>query len=222
MRVGASNIDIEVELTFFGSRSLVERRKMDRDRNGVISSEETDAYLIDAAGMQEGGFRLLVHGRSLELLSLYEPELDLMGCNRPLPSPHVLRLFYFARRPEWLGSQSVIRLEDGLWLHWPAICTLEIARSPGARVIVDQETSPFSNPDPDGAPRVMQARCVSLPPKASAARPVRDVAGASLAGSAEPAAAIPGRFPVGLWIGLLTIVTVSLGCTKRCDRRRRE
>lgn len=121
LTVGAKNIDIRIELTFFEMRSQIERRRMDGDGNGTIASAETRAYLNTLAEQVDKGVTLLIDGREVEVYPMYSPALDLLGVDQIAPVHHRLRLTYFARTPEWIKAGSRIELCDRLWAGVSAI-----------------------------------------------------------------------------------------------------
>ncbi len=162
--VGRTNIDVEVELTFYELRSLIERRRMDADHDEVITPAEIKDYLARIADSLENGLRMTLSGRAVELAPLYDPEIDLLGVDRISPQHHILRLFYFARTPAWLEPGSEIRLEDSLWSGVPSLGACEVIGSDGIRVVSDPSTDAVVS-----APvqrRVAAARVVAVPPHA--------------------------------------------------------
>jgi len=150
--VGSENIDVELELLFFSGSSLVERRKIDADIDGVLGEEEIEAYLAEVATLAEKALGLLVDGEPLELVPLDEPRVESLRGARVRPAPHRLRLRYFARTPAGLGAGSEIRLEEKLFLQAPAICSSEAHGHEGLRLIVEQDAR---------SSRVFRARCLS-------------------------------------------------------------
>jgi len=120
--IGSQNIDIELELTFFNTVALRERNDMDADDDGQISREETIHYLK----AHEEGFldslRLRINQQSLPIVSLYEPEMDLLADTRTAPSPFLIRLYYFSHTPQELASGGTVELDDRLFPTDPAVC----------------------------------------------------------------------------------------------------
>jgi len=116
-----SNLDIQIDLTFYRTPSLEERRGMDGNGDGRITSAEVKDYLAEIAASVRERIALRVDGRSVALVPMYEPEVDLLGQDSPTPHPHVMRILLFARTPDWLAEGSVIALEDGLWAEKPSI-----------------------------------------------------------------------------------------------------
>jgi len=168
--VGPANIDITIELTFFEVRSMSERRRMDADGDGTITSAEIHAYLARIADSLDGGVRLRVAGRPVEVMPLYRPEVDLLGVDQVAPCHHVLRLFYFARTPEWLARGSEIVIDDGLWQHTARIGSLEITGQDGVRMAGPADAASRSDIDETGKPLVMSASCLAVPAAANRAR----------------------------------------------------
>jgi hypothetical protein len=164
LSVGPSFIDIEIELMFYADRSMAERRQMDTNRDWAITNAEIGAYRAKLSETLENQLRLTVDGWPVDLVPLYRPELDLMGVDRITPSPHVLRLYCFARTPDWLKSGSVIALEDSLWPRTPGLYFFDITGKDGIRMEAAQapeaQVTEVGNP----ANRLLHARCLAVPP----------------------------------------------------------
>jgi len=79
-------VDLTVDLTFFEEWSSRERRKMDADTNGRIARVEVERYLQKLAPELAKQVRLLVAGHEVPLVSLYEPEVDLLGSDKAGPA----------------------------------------------------------------------------------------------------------------------------------------
>lgn len=134
--VGSRNIDVSLELTFYEDCSVKERRRMDADGDGRVEDAEVAAYLAREAGRFAEALSLGIDGRPLELLPLFDPQIDLQGDSRVTPHFHVLRLDYFVRTPEWGGAASVLELKDGLWAGEKALRSLEVEGKDGVRAAV--------------------------------------------------------------------------------------
>ncbi len=193
---GPRNIDIAVELTFHELRSLSERRRMDRDHDGSLDGGELASYVGSIGDELDEGMRLTVDGRAVAVIPLYEPQLDLLGVEQVAPSHHVLRLSYFARTPAWLKEGSELALNDALWAGAPWMGAVEAAGKGGIVIEAESAANILSEEPADAQPRVLRARCRTLPEGWHPAAGVREltdetrvaeVAEASeLAGSAWP------------------------------------
>jgi len=161
--VGPANIDITIELTFFETRSISERRRMDADADGTITVGEIQSYLARIADSLDGGIGLRIAGRPVAVMPLYQPEVDLLGVDQVAPCHHVLRLFYFARTPDWLAPGSQIVIDDGLWQHTARIGSLEITGQGGFRIAGPTGAESRSDADGTGRPLVMSASCLAVP-----------------------------------------------------------
>ncbi|MBP7934936.1 MAG: hypothetical protein KA354_09855 [Phycisphaerae bacterium] len=185
LAVDRANIDVDVELIFGEWQSLLQRRQMDRDGDDTVSSEERAAYERYLAGTLIEPLSLLIDGRRLDLIPLYEPSVDLGGSHKTSLSGHQVRLSYFARTPSWLAVGSQITLSDGLWTRQPALSFLNVTGGDGFRLVVESVDSAVS-PWATGGPRLMQARCTlaggAVAPRLAAAA----VAGLAPAASLEP------------------------------------
>lgn len=175
--VGPRNIDITVELTFYEYPSLAERRRMDRDHDEVISEAELSSHLAGLREMLRDAVSLSVDGRALPVVPLYDPQIDLLGAAGVVPSHHVLRLFFFARTPEWLRAGSRLCIEDKLWPDAPRIDALDAVGRDGFGIVAEEGQGPRPMPEAATGPRGISLVCQVVP----AAR----VEAPRLAGSAQ-------------------------------------
>ena len=113
--VGSNHTDLELELTFFELHSGAERKAMDTDRDGLVSTDERQTYLARVAPTLARQVSLRVNGKELTLTPLYEPELDLPENSTAKLSHHHLRIFLFCATPANLKSGDSIVLGDRLW-----------------------------------------------------------------------------------------------------------
>lgn len=138
--VGVENIDVVIELTFFEVRSMAERRRMDANHDGRITDAERDAYAARLVDVVHGAVSMRVDGRALDVIPLYDPQVDLLGVDQIAPTHHVLRLCLFARTPAWLRAGSRIELSDGLWSRVPALRMQTGRGEDGIQIDVTAET----------------------------------------------------------------------------------
>jgi hypothetical protein len=155
LAVGPTNIDITIELRFNELRSLSERRRMDGDRNGLISASERERYLRRIRRELTNAFHLTCGSKQLDLIELYEPKLDLLGVEGVSPSHHVLRLYYFARTPASLTAPVELVFENACWTSAPALWLFSAAGTDGIGLRAD--SSPASQPA-DQRPARLQGR----------------------------------------------------------------
>lgn len=141
IEAGATHLDLTFELVFHETASFAERRRMDRDRNGRITSEEGRRYLEELAPELERGLGLSVDGREVDLVTLHEPQVDLRGVEVVVPSPHVLTLRMFARTPPHFREGSRLQIRDGLWAAVPALHAVECRGSDGIRLEVENRVT---------------------------------------------------------------------------------
>jgi hypothetical protein len=113
--VGSNHLDVELELTFFEHPSIAERKVMDTDSDGQVSTAERESYLARVAPTLAQQVSLHVDGKELTLTPLYEPELDLPENSTTKLSHHHLRIFLFCATPANLKSGDSIVIEDRLW-----------------------------------------------------------------------------------------------------------
>lgn len=153
---GNGNIDIRLDLTFHASRAADERRAMDRDHDGTISSEEASDYRKVLREGLEGRLQIKVDDTPLRTLLLHDPELDLLGDNRAGSHALALRLFFFCRAPESWNGEGLITVEDRLWLEAPALCFAEAEGGKGVQAVALRFANPLHKP---GVSRVFRVHC---------------------------------------------------------------
>ncbi len=137
--VGASHLDVTVELTFHSVFAQRERRRLDADGDGLIRAEETRRYLDEILGALEAGLWISAGTREINLTTLHPPEVDLLENEAAGDHPLRVRATYVARRAGTLKRTGLAQLESRLWPEAPALCFLEIrhrgsAIGPGRRV----------------------------------------------------------------------------------------
>src|SRR5262249_25599846 len=125
LSVGPQNVDVTVDLTFFEEWSARERRAMDADANGRSTRSESESYLRKLAPKLSRQVKLRIANRKVDLVPLYEPEIDLLGNDNTGPAHHRLRLFFFVSMPVSLRAGDEIVVEDRLWLEAKALVTLQ-------------------------------------------------------------------------------------------------
>ncbi len=140
--VATTHVDLAIDLTFHGDHALVERRRMDADRDGRISKSELTTYLGQMTGLEKR-VQLQAEGRELEVVQLYDPELSLLENDRAGSHPLTLRLFYFTRLPRGLRSGRVFELAERLWSRAPAFFSMETHGREGVRPAVISTGPPF-------------------------------------------------------------------------------
>ena len=137
--VGASHLDLTVEVTFHSVFAQRERRRLDANGDGLIQAGESRLYLEEIQGGLETGLRMTAAKREAHLTPLHSPELDLMGNEAAGGHPLRVRAYYVARLDGRLRRTGLADLENRLWPEAPALCTLEVrglerAISTGRRV----------------------------------------------------------------------------------------
>lgn len=160
LTLGRANIDVDVELIFGEWQSLLQRRQMDRNGDGTITIEERVAYERFLAATLVNPLNVLIDGRRLDVIPLYDPAIELGGSNKTSLTGHRVRLSYFARTPSWLQSGSQITISDGLWTRQPALSFLNVTGQDGFRLVIEDSDWALS-PQATGEPRLMQARCTT-------------------------------------------------------------
>ena len=161
--VGARHIDLTLDLTFFEEWSARERRAMDADNNGRITRPELESYLKQRAPQLAGPVTLRVAGQELQLVPLYDPEVDLLANEQTGPGHHRLRLFFFAPTPTTLRAEDEIVVHDRFWPEAKFLGTTQAEGRDGCQVSTEISIQPgFSSEKPDRK-RCFQFRCVKAP-----------------------------------------------------------
>lgn len=227
------NIDITLRLTLHEVSALAERRRMDTDGDGVISTGERDRYLVAMHALIRDGLILVVDGRPVRAIPLYEPRVDLLGVKQVTPGHILLETVHFARTPDWLRPGSEIRLADRFWPQNPSIATVEAVGRDGVELEVDR-TRGATAPSPTvigklpavGAPHARTTdayrpiRCLVMSVAGEEADDRSEIA--PPIGSSVETAAGAGPGPVDTTLALLaaTLVVALAGAIGwRCHRR---
>ena len=135
--VESNHTDLELELTFFELHSGAERKAMDTDRDGLVSTDERQTYLARLAPTLPRQVSLRVAEKELPLTLLYEPELELAENSTSKLSHHRLRIFLFAATPTNLKSGDEIVIEDRLWSAAKSLGNVFAAGRDGCKLEAD-------------------------------------------------------------------------------------
>jgi len=161
--ISRRNIDVTIELTFHEYPSLSVRRRMDRNHDEAITEAELKTYIDGLKGSLRDALTLDVDDRALEIIPLYDPQIDLLDARNVVPAHHVLRLSWFARTPEWLRSGSRIHLRYELWPEAPRIDVLSASADEGFRLVADDISGPVSLTEATTGPREIRLLCQTAP-----------------------------------------------------------
>ena len=142
--IGASHLDVTVELTFHSVFAQRERRRLDADRDGLIQEGEAQRYLDEILGGLETGLRLTAGDREIDLTTLHSPELDLMGNEAAAAHPLRVKAYYVARLEDPVRRAGPADLEDQLWPEAPALCSLEVRIRGGSRRVGRRQSTLFA------------------------------------------------------------------------------
>ena len=124
--VGASHLDVTVEVTFHSVFAQRERRRLDADGDGLIQAEETRRYLDEILGSLEAGLWISAGKREINLTTLHPPEVDLLGNEAAGAHPLRVRASYVARLDDRVRKAGAVELEDQLWPEATALCSLQV------------------------------------------------------------------------------------------------
>lgn len=162
--VGAHHIDVRLHWVFPSDISLKERRLMDADGDGALSSEEKSGYLNALQERAEKQVRLLVDGQAMMLIPLEDPVLDLQGAPGIEAHPHELRLAWFVRVPATFGVGGTIAVESELWTDRPLMLSVTTETVSGIH-LKKTEAKGLRYPKQDTPVcRLLEARCTAWSP----------------------------------------------------------
>jgi hypothetical protein len=167
VRVGARHIDVTLQVTFFEDGSEHEREHMDRNADQRISAGERQEYVQAMTASWEQGVRLRVAGATVPLLTLFPPELDLLGQENVGRGHHRLTLHFFARTPPGLTQGADVTVEDRLWPAVRALVELQAEGRDGARVEALPPADSIQPAARPGEARNFTARIRVPPPRAA-------------------------------------------------------
>ncbi len=174
--VGASHLDVTVELTFHSVFAQRERRRLDADGDGLIQAGETRRYLVEILDTLEAGLWISAGTRKIDLATLHPPEVDLLENEAAGAHPLRVRASYVARLDDRMRRAGPVDLEDRLWPEAPALCSLQVRSQERSGGLVRGRTCFFGPRNarrfrlelcPRAAPVIRQAD--SLPPGGIAA-----------------------------------------------------
>ncbi len=164
LTVGAKYVNLTLDLTFFEEWSWRERQTMDADRNGHITRSELESYLKRLAPVVAEQVNLRIAGHEVELVPLYDPEVNLLGNDQTGPARHRLRLFFFAAKPAALRAGDELVIEDSLWPEAKALGTLQAEGRDGCALEEEKPADPGFAPALPGETRRFKVKCLR-PPK---------------------------------------------------------
>lgn len=168
--MGARDVDVTVQLTFFEDGSAHEREHMDANGDGRISLAETETYLKALAPKLTSAVRLRIGDAPVALTELYAPELDLLDNDRVGPGHHQLTLHLFGRTPTKLATGASVVVEDRLWPGVRALGTLQVRGKDGCQLEALPQSDLVFPPARNGEARQFKAR-VQAPPRPVADKP---------------------------------------------------
>lgn len=208
--VGPRNIDVVLELTFHEYPSLAERRRMDRNHDEAITEAELKTYLDGLTGSLRDALTLHVDDRPLEVIPLYDPQIDLLDTVSVAPAHHVLRLSWFARTPEWLHIGSRMRMQYRLWSEAPRIDVLSVAGRDGVRLVADDVSRLSLSSEVAAGPREISLSCHAVPDVTSESSP-------AATGAGQPGMSHEDKLTAGVGaVLLLVIAAATIGGVRRC------
>lgn len=167
LQVDEKHVDITVYLTFFEELSARERAVMDANKDGRITRPEADAYRSKSAPEWHKQVKLLVAGREVTLIPLYDPEIELTSDQTAALAHHRLRLSFFAATPSGLKADDEILVEDHLWPGVKSLAAPKTEGAGGCQFMPETQSQKDREDGPSQAVRRFRFRCVT-PPVANA------------------------------------------------------
>ncbi len=123
----SSFLNIQVVLHFHELPSLqVRKGRMDMDSNGTITTIEIDQFRSALERKLLNHFSLTVDRKSVPLVILYRPEVDLLENDKVQQAPHLLKFFFTASFPMGTTETSLFRFEDRSFTSNPGQSRIEI------------------------------------------------------------------------------------------------
>ena len=113
--VAPRNIDVSMELHYFGATAQEARTHADRNSDKRIDENEREAYLADHAPGLISALTLTIDGKPCPLVVLYDPEADGLEGEASSTAPLTIKLYCFARTPKDIAAGSRVVLENGSW-----------------------------------------------------------------------------------------------------------
>ncbi len=181
VRVGRRHIDLEMDLTFFELHSAEERRSMDTDRDGFVSTVEREDYLRRLAPTFAHQVVLRIAGTHLLMAPLYEPELDVIEMNTSRLSHHRLKIWLFTATPLDLKSGDRIEIVDRLWPTAKCLGAIRTEGRDGCRLEADAKWSAVTTNHLGSVSSVI----------VKSLQPPWGVAGPATVGKAQPTPIVP-------------------------------
>lgn len=124
-----SEITIEVVLHFHEIPSFQTRaERLDRNRDGVITIREQDAYCSAVAERLLHRYQLRLDTRPVPLIESYRAEIDLLDTPRVVRVPHLLKIFLTGKLPEGRTARSVLTFEDRSFATIPGMSRIEMCK----------------------------------------------------------------------------------------------
>lgn len=197
IEVSRQNIDVFVELTVGEIPAFAERLVLDNNQDGQIAASEVADYFNEQSEALRQAVNLSIAGQRVELLFLYEPEVDWGAEGRSLASQLVFRLFYFARLPQRLQAGDEIVLEDRLWAHAPSLASYHATGQDGVELVAETTASTLASTPGDKQPLVMRVRCLAAAAATGDPDETSDWEwGDRMESTAATDSIVEGRFPV--------------------------
>ena len=168
VEVSPQNVDLHLELSFFGDRAIQERLRMDLDSDGRISLREERAYLRELASSIHHKIRMTLVGQPLPALLLFYPHLDLVDSRHVKPLPLKIEVSFFARTPSWFSPQTPLTVESEILTDQPAIRTVTANGKDGIEATADSVQNRVT--EGDRSAFTFTIRCLKIERRARAAR----------------------------------------------------
>lgn len=157
-------LDVKLQCVFPSDISLTERRHMDANGDGELSSDEKAAYLHDIQERAEKQVRILFNDKVMVLIPLEEPVLDLQDATGVEAHPHEIRLAWFVRVPESFGVGGRLVIESEWWTNRPLLLSVRTDVAQGIRLKKTEAKGLRYQKQDVSVCRLLEARCTAWSP----------------------------------------------------------
>ena len=138
VKVSPINIDLHLELGFFGDRAAQERLLMDLDSNGQINFNEESTYLRKLVLSIRNKIYVKLGKHRLPTTLLFYPRMNLIINRDVKPLPLKITVSFFARTPSSISPKTPLIIENRVFKTQPAVHNVTADGTDGMYVRLDQ------------------------------------------------------------------------------------
>ena len=137
VQVSPINIDLHLELGFFGDRAAQERLLMDLDSNGQINLNEESTYLRRLVLSIRNKIYVKLGKHRLPTPLLFYPKMNLIINRDVKPLPLKITVSFFARTPSPISPKIPLIIENRVFKNQPAVHNVIANGTDGMHVRLD-------------------------------------------------------------------------------------